>query len=112
MGVGYTSGSRHQRSLAWVNNLGDYADKLSHQYKVSCAFAHVWGQSRKHLPKEVSDDFDQASRDLDGLVMDGGVRLRGGGKLRYEMEIFGKKHKFETSDLAPAAGVCAINYCR
>lgn len=51
-------------------------------------------------------------RELDGLVMDGGVRGKGDGLLRYEMEIRGKKVKYETNVLAPAAGVCAINYCR
>ena len=95
-GVGYSSGQRSSRKFAWAKNIKDNVDVDAHAYKMSCFFAHVWNLGAKVLPKEVLDDFEEASKRLSGMKMDAGQFGRGDGVLRYSMNIGGREVKFET----------------
>ncbi|KAL2060882.1 hypothetical protein VTL71DRAFT_8934 [Oculimacula yallundae] len=113
VGVGYTSGARSARSLAWGNNLARSTsdeDRRHHAYKMSSVFAHVWKLAKKVLPQAVSDDFEEAILELGGLRMDGGVRGQAKGTLKYTIVVEGEERPFEASDLAPPAGMCGFSY--
>jgi len=117
--VGYTSGSRDARSLAWTNNLGlntTAEQKCEHAYKLSALFAHLWSEAKKVMPKVILDDFEKAIIELDGLRMDGGVRNESNKEvtkvLRYTIVVDNEERSFETSVLAPPGALMGINYGR
>ncbi|KAF8848838.1 hypothetical protein BDZ45DRAFT_605285, partial [Acephala macrosclerotiorum] len=83
----------------------------SQAYKISCAYAHIYGELERYLPKEVLEDFQIAQQKLDGLAMDAGTR-DASSVLTYSMNIRGEEVVFETHKLAPPAGQCTLNYCR
>ena len=117
--MGYTSGSRDARSLAWTNNLSPNTtaeQKREHAYKLSALFAHLWSEAKKVMPKVILDDFEEAIIELDGLRMDGGVRSEKDEKnvkvLRYTIIVEDEERSFETSALAPPGALMGVNYGR
>ncbi|PVH75454.1 hypothetical protein DL98DRAFT_382842, partial [Cadophora sp. DSE1049] len=81
-------------------------------YKMSALFAQIWSHAKKVMSQDILDDFENATIELDGLRMDGGVRGQGDGILRYTMVVDGEERSFETSDLSPPAALMGINYGR
>lgn len=112
--VGYTSGNRKARALNWSKNVkGAKVDKKAVAYQISSAFAHTWSALKRVQPDVVTKDFDGGSKNcMKGLKMDGGLRFGEGGKLRYSMVLNEEEVVFETDDLAPPAGLTALNYQR
>lgn len=112
--VGYTSGNRKAPALNWSKNVkGAQVDKKAVAYQISSAFAHTWSALKRVHPDVVTKDFDDCSKNcMGGLKMDGGLRFGKGGKLKYSMVLNKEEVVFETEDLAPPAGLTALNYQR
>jgi len=110
--VGYTPGQRNSPQVSWGKNLGKSTNIDQHTYKMSCYFAHVWGEALEILPPVVVDDYVEAAKKLDGLHMDDGKLRAEGTVLRYSLKLNGVELPYKTSAPAPASGQCSSNYCK